>query len=61
MEALLMLVVKTMPKSSQADAAPLLPFRLRELRLEAGWTLRDVMEKTGVAQRAVVSNWEATN
>jgi transcriptional regulator with XRE-family HTH domain len=48
-------------KSSQADAVPLLPIRLRELRLEAGWSLRDVMDKTGVSQRAVVSNWEATN
>lgn len=50
-----------MSKSSQSDAVPLLPIRLRELRLEAGWSLKDVMDKTGVAQRAVVSNWEATN
>ncbi|MFZ5823877.1 MAG: helix-turn-helix domain-containing protein [Bacillota bacterium] len=43
------------------DQVPGLPHRLKELRLELGWSLADVLEKVGVAQRGVVSNWEATN
>lgn len=38
-----------------------LPHRLRELRLEMGWSLEDVVQRVGVTQRGVVSNWEATN
>jgi|GEM_PF-110867 len=43
------------------DLVPMLPHRLKELRLEMGWSLEDVVERMGVAQRGVVSNWEATN
>lgn len=39
----------------------ILPQRLRELRKEYGWTLEDVAQIVGVTQRAVASNWEATN
>lgn len=39
----------------------MLPQRLRELRKEYGWTLDDVARIAGVTQRAVASNWEATN
>lgn len=43
------------------DLVPTLPHRLRELRKEMGWSLDDVVQKVGVTQRGVVSNWEATN
>jgi transcriptional regulator with XRE-family HTH domain len=43
------------------DALPNLPQRLKQLRLELGWTLEDVARITGVTQRGVASNWEATN
>lgn len=46
---------------SGADPVPNMPKRLRELRLEMGWTLDDVATVVGVTQRGVVSNWEATN
>lgn len=46
---------------SGADPLPNLPQRLKELRLELGWTLEEVAERTGVTQRGVASNWEATN
>lgn len=47
--------------SKDPDYMPALPQRLRELRLELGWSLDDVAERVGVTQRGVVSNWEATN
>lgn len=40
---------------------PNLPHRLRELRMEWGWTLDDIARITGVTQKGVASNWEATN
>lgn len=46
---------------SGEDPVPNLPKRLKELRLEMGWTLDDVANLVGVTQRGVVSNWEATN
>jgi len=49
-----------MPRG-QVEILPLMPQRLRELRLELGWSLNDVAQRLGVTQRAVVSNWEATN
>lgn len=45
----------------EAKLLPYLPQRLRELRLELGWTLEDVAVRVGVTQAGVVSNWEATN
>lgn len=38
-----------------------LPKRLKQLRLELGWSLEDMAKAIGVANRGVVSNWEATN
>lgn len=49
-----------MPTVDQ-DLLPMLPHRLRELRLEMGWSLDDVAHRVAVTQRGVVSNWEATN
>lgn len=43
------------------DPVPNLPKRLKELRLEMGWTLDDVANLVRVTQRGVASNWEATN
>lgn len=40
---------------------PNMPARLKELRQEMGWSLRDVAERVGVTQKGVVSNWEAEN
>jgi transcriptional regulator with XRE-family HTH domain len=37
-----------------------LPKRLKQLRLELGWTLEDMAAAIGAANRGVVSNWEAT-
>ncbi|HEY3365991.1 MAG TPA: helix-turn-helix transcriptional regulator [Symbiobacteriaceae bacterium] len=45
----------------EAELLPFLPRRLKELRLEMGWSLEDVAKRTGVTQRGVASNWEATN
>jgi transcriptional regulator with XRE-family HTH domain len=54
-----------MPKTNDPEVVqqlvPNLPHRLRELRQEMGWSLLDVVKITGVTQRGVVSNWEATN
>lgn len=50
-----------MPRKDPIAILPNLPGRLKELRQEMGWTLADVAERLGVTQRAVVSNWEATN
>lgn len=47
--------------SGEQDLGAALPLRLKELRLELGWTLDDVVERLGLAQRGVASNWEATN
>lgn len=44
-----------------AASVSTLPVRLKELRTELGWTLEDVAQRVGVTQRAVTSNWEATN
>lgn len=38
-----------------------LPKRLKQLRLELGWSLDDMAKAIGAANRGVVSNWEATN
>lgn len=38
-----------------------LPKRLKQLRLELGWSLEDMAAAIGAANRGVVSNWEATN
>lgn len=48
-------------EAKHADAIAGMPKRLRELRLELGWTLDDVAQHLGFAQRGVASNWEATN
>ena len=38
-----------------------LPKRLKQLRLELGWSLDDLATAIGAASKGVVSNWEATN
>lgn len=38
-----------------------LPKRLKQLRLELGWSLDDLAQAIGAASKGVVSNWEATN
>jgi len=38
-----------------------LPIRLKQLRLELGWSLEDMASAIGAANRGVVSNWEASN
>lgn len=40
------------------DDTGVLPKRLRQLRLELGWTTEDVAAAIGAANRGVVSNWE---
>lgn len=57
--------VSDMPKINLPDQVaslvPNLPHRLRQLRLEMGWSLDDLVPIVGVTQKGVVSNWEATN
>jgi len=48
-------------QSQESNPLPNLPYRLRELRQELGWSLDDVAVRVGVTQRGVVSNWEAVN
>lgn len=43
------------------DDVGALPKRLRQLRLELGWSLDDVAQVIQASHKAVVSNWEATN
>lgn len=37
-----------------------LPKRIRQLRLELGWSMDDLARAVGAAGKGVVSNWEAT-
>lgn len=54
-----------MPKINSPEQVttlvPNLPARLKELRLEMGWSLDDLVPIVGVTQKGVISNWEATN
>ncbi|HWI51286.1 MAG TPA: helix-turn-helix transcriptional regulator [Symbiobacteriaceae bacterium] len=54
-----------MPKINSPEQVttlvPNLPHRLKELRLEMGWSLDDLVPIVGVTQKGVVSNWETTN
>ncbi|HYF78718.1 MAG TPA: helix-turn-helix transcriptional regulator [Symbiobacteriaceae bacterium] len=54
-----------MPKINSPEQVttlvPNLPHRLKELRLEMGWSLDDLVPVVGVTQKGVISNWEATN
>ena len=54
-----------MPKINSPEQVttlvPNLPHRLKELRLEMGWSLDDLVPIVGVTQKGVISNWEATN
>lgn len=50
-----------MPRKEEITFLQHMPQRLRELRQELGWSLSDVAQRIGLAQRSVVSNWEATS
>lgn len=45
----------------KVETLPLMPTRLKELRLEMGWSLEEVAHVAGVTHRSVAGNWEATN
>lgn len=44
----------------QADDTSALPKRLKQLRLEMGWSLEDVVKVLNAGSKGVVSNWEAS-